>query len=328
MRKTIITIIILCVMLSGCSTQSYLWSQWTVSSSPPQSPDPNPVSYAINVGVSIQDETPYIEDLMRKLVREAKDIDANIIIRDGENSFEKQQSQVESFIASGVDIILLNPSSFDDCAPAVQAASDAGIPIVTFINPVSNQELCETFVGWNHIDKGSIIAEQMASDIGYSGDVAILQDTMDTDNQKNLLSGYENVLYKYENINVVATQSANLDRWQAMSIVQNWIENNIEFDAILAQSDTMALGAMDALRSSGLIEDVKVYGADGDYEALSSVLKGELAATVVQDANIHVDMLIKCIQKVYKNEGNPRTYDIPVTLVNSSNVIEYYYTLE
>ena len=101
----------------------------------------------------------------------ADEVGVNIQVADGEMNAEKQVSQVENFISQGVDVIVLNPISADGCAPAVSAAKEAGIPIITLISVTSNQDEASTYVGSNAIESGEIQAEMVVDDLNGEGNI-------------------------------------------------------------------------------------------------------------------------------------------------------------
>lgn len=91
------------------------------------------------IGVSFQGlSDEYIVRLSDAFQARADELGVKLQVADGQMDAETQVGQVENFIAQKVDAIVLNPISMDGCAPAVQAAKDAGIPIITLISITSN----------------------------------------------------------------------------------------------------------------------------------------------------------------------------------------------
>lgn len=280
----------------------------------------------ITIGISMQGlSAPYVQavaDNMEKLLAGmTKDVDA--IILDGQENAEKQLSHVENFISRRMDAIILNPISFDGCVPAVEAAVKAGIPIITLITRVRNQDKCAAFVGSNHYESGVIEATMLAKALNGKGDIVVLEGVIGIDSQLERWKGYQDTLAKYPEIKIVAFQTASWIRNEAYSLVQNWIENGKHFDAVLSENDNMAMGAVKAINEAGLTGKIMVFGIDGDPDALMAVSDGRLNGTVFQDARAQAQQAVECAIKLAKKQSVNKEYVIPFKEVTKDNAQEY-----
>jgi len=274
------------------------------------------------VGVSWQGVTPYGNRMKTLLIKFAEEADYEIrfIWMDGENNAEKQISQIENFIAHKVDLILLNPCSYYDLGSAVNAANDAGIPLITMITRVYEQERCTSFVGSDHKESALVQGTMVNDYLKQRGTIAILEGTVGIDAQLSRSEGYKQVLGQNPMLEVIASQPAFWEQDEAYVIVENWIHNGICPDVIMSQSDSMALGALEAVTEAGLEKQIRVFGIDGDREAVQSVRDGGMEGTVFQDAYSQIKYVFQCFD-IIRNGGVPeKEYLVPFIALNKDNI--------
>ena len=283
----------------------------------------------IKIGVSLQGMTPFCISIKAALeynvARYAEQgVPIDITILDGENDAAKQVGHCENFVSQGMDVIILNAISYDGCAPGVDAAVEAGIPVITLIGEVANQDKCVSFCGSRHYDSGTMLMENVIKDLGDSFKCVILEGVMGIDAQIQRMKGFEDVLANYPNIEVLAIQSANWERPEAMKVVENWIQAGLEFDVIVSENDNMALGAIEALKAADMA-NIPVYGVDGDTDALQAIKKGEYAGTAFMSAMGQATHAID--YSVALAQGRPEDVEafpyIPFEWVNADNVDDY-----
>jgi inositol transport system substrate-binding protein len=332
----LILIVLVALAMTGCSTEYNNYGSWQepqnvqeTAASPSAQPTPavsGTSSTKITIGISMQGlEAPYVARVKDYVEMTLEEIgpDVEAIILDGQENAEKQVSHVESFTSRKVDAIILNPVSFDGCAPAVDTAVKAGIPILTLITMVSNQDMCDSFVGSDHYESGVIEAEMMARELNWQGNIVILEGVMGIDSQLRRIEGYRRVLDKYPGIHVVAQQTASWRRSEAYAIVQNWIENDKDFDVVLSENDNMAMGAVMAIEEAKKADEIMVFGIDGDEDALQAVADGRLKGTVFQDAEAQARQAVYCAINLARRQAVNKQYVIPFKAVRMDNINDY-----
>ncbi len=337
--KNIIRIIIIVIMgflITGCSAEFYNYgalqeTQSIQEAMPTSAAETAPVQSSqatnkITIGISMQGlEAPYVARVKDYIELTLKEIGPEVeaVILDGQENAEKQVSHVENFTSRKMDAIILNPISFDGCVPAVDTAVKAEIPIITLITLVSNQEMCDSFVGSDHYESGVIEAEMMAKKLNGKGSIVILEGVMGIDSQIKRMEGYKYVLSKYPEIKIVAQQTASWRRSEAYAIVQNWIDNDKGFDAVLSENDNMAMGAVMAIEEAGKTGEIMVFGIDGDRDALQAVADGRLEGTVFQDAEAQARQAVYCAINLARRKPIYKEYVIPFQAVTKENVGDY-----
>lgn len=278
----------------------------------------------IKIGVSMQGLTaPFIAGMAQHFENVGKELGLEVTVLDGQNDAATQNNQIDNFIEQKMDAIVFNPISFDGGAPGVDAAVDAGIPIIIAQTNVSNSDKAVTYVGSSHYENGKMEIEGMIADNGNKLNIAVIEGVMGIDAQIERMQAYNDVIADNPDIKIVAQSNADWDRAKAMQLVENWINAGIEFDVVLSQNDNMALGAIEALRGHNLLDKVKVYGIDGDADALLSIDAGEMTATAWQNAEkIAREALTACVDAV-NGKTVEKNINVPGTWVTKENVKEY-----
>jgi inositol transport system substrate-binding protein len=241
----------------------------------------------IVIGCSLQNFTEEFMTMLRgameRKLKEPGYENVRLIINDGEGQAEKQAAQLDSFIAQKVNAVIICPVDADGCAPAVKAVSDAGIPIIAMSSDVNGNQ-GQIWVGSENENGGATEAEYIAQKLNGKGNVAVLRGPLGHFAEQGRFRGYEQVIAKYPNINVVFDQTGNWQREEAMALVENWLTTGTKIDAILCQNDGMALGALEAVKAAGQKDQIIIAGIDAIQDALDSIKAGELDATCFQDA--------------------------------------------
>src|SRR5699024_5675193 len=105
-----------------------------------------------------------------------------------------------------------------------------------------------------------------------------------------------------DDIEVVANQTADFDRTEGLSVMENIIQSSSDIDAVFAHNDEMALGALEALDAQGMMDDVIVVGFDATDDAVASVEDGELAATIAQQPKLIGEYGIEAATDILNDE--------------------------
>lgn len=270
--------------------------------------------------LSMQNE--FIVNIADEMQKKADELGVELIIVDAERSPLKQIEQVESFIAQKVDVIIMNPIEFEASSPAVIKALAAKIPI---INVNSATSVAPTaFVGSNDVESARIAMKYIAEKLGGQGNMVMIHGLMGQAAQLQREEGAKEVLKQFPNIKLLAQQTGEWDRAKSMDLMQNWIQSyGDKINAVFAHNDEMGLGAVKALQAAGLKDKVVVISVDAIKDALQSVQKEELNATVFQNANQQGAGAIETAVKIAKKQAFEKEVLIPFELVTKENVEKY-----
>ncbi|MDP1732391.1 MAG: substrate-binding domain-containing protein [Devosia sp.] len=210
--------------------------------------------------------------------------EVKLTIFDGRYDALVQQDQFETMITQQFDAIIFVPIDIEAGAAPVQAASDAGIPVIGS-NTRVNSDLLTAYVGSNDVESGYLEAKSVLDAIGCEGNVVILEGPIGQSAQISRLEGNLQALKECPKVTVLEQQTANWSRAEAQTLMENWLTSHDgQIDGIIGQNDEMALGAIEAIRAAGLnVGDFAIAGIDGITDALNAVKAGDMAS-ILQDA--------------------------------------------
>ncbi len=250
-------------------------------------------------------------------------------VEDAQNDVAKQQSQIQNFIASKVDAIIVNPVDTDATAAMSKLAADAKIPLV-YVNrqPVNVDSLPDgqAFVASDETVAGTLEAKEVCRLLGGKGNAVIMMGELSNQAARMRTQSAKDVLKTDEckGISVVEEQTANWQRTQGSDLVTNWLSSGIEFNAVIANNDEMAIGAIQSLKAAGKdMKDYVVAGVDATQDALAAMQAGDLDATVFQDAAGQGKGALDAALKLVKGEKVEKKVYIPFQLVTPENVKDY-----
>lgn len=241
---------------------------------------------------------------------------------DGNNDAATQLDQVETMISQGVDAIILNPQDADACSACVDAAVEADIPIIG-VNTMVNNENLTAYVGSQDVSAGEEIMQYMIDYMDKdSFNIVIIEGPMGQSAQLQRYEGITNILKDYDGIKILATDTANWSRSEAMTLMETWITKyGDEIDAVIPENDEMALGAREAITAAGL--DIPCIGIDGITDAVTAVGEGEMIASDFQNAEGQITGALEVAVKCINGEEYDKETWIPFEMITPDNYTEY-----
>lgn len=290
---------------------------------------------AENIGVSMAlFDDNFLTVLRNGMQEHAATLDGvTLQIEDAQNDVGRQLNQIQNFVASGVDAIIVNPVDTDATVAMSQAAADAGIPLV-YVNrePVNVDDLPEkqAFVASDEKESGTLETQEVcrllkdagkteATAVVLMGELSNQAARMRTQDIKDVIATPECSFIK-----IAEEQTGNWSRTQAADLMTNWITSGLEFDAVISNNDEMAIGAIQALKSSGrAMDDIVIGGVDATQDALAAMAAGDLDVTVFQNAAGQGQGAVDTALKLARGEtAEAKTY-VPFELVTPANLADY-----
>ncbi|MCA1442974.1 sugar ABC transporter substrate-binding protein [Ensifer sp. IC4062] len=250
-------------------------------------------------------------------------------IEDAQNDVAKQQSQIQNFIAAGVDAIIVNPVDTDATAAMSKIAADAGIPLV-YVNrePVNVDSLPDkqAFVASNELESGTLETQEICKMLGGKGKAVVMMGELSNQAARMRTKDVHDVLAteQCKGIEIVEEQTANWSRTQGADLVTNWLSAGVEFDAVISNNDEMAIGAIQALKAAGRsMDSVVIGGVDATQDALAAMAAGDLDVTVFQNAAGQGQGSVDAALKLARGEPVEKKVYIPFELVTKENLDKY-----
>ncbi len=247
-------------------------------------------------------------------------------VEDAQNDVSKQQSQIQNFIASKVDAIIVNPVDTDATAAMSKIAAEAGIALV-YVNrePVNVDSLPDkqAFVASNEQESGTLETKEVCRLLGGKGKAVVMMGELSNQAARMRTQDVHDVVKTDEckGIEIVEEQTANWERTQGSDLMTNWLSSGLEFDAVISNNDEMAIGAIQALKAAGKdMSKVVIGGVDATQDALAAMQAGDLDVTVFQDAAGQGKGALDAALKLAKGEKVEKKVYIPFQLVTPENV--------
>ncbi|MDO5047748.1 MAG: D-ribose ABC transporter substrate-binding protein [Anaerococcus sp.] len=230
----------------------------------------------LTIGVSISTlNNPFFIDIQNGIEEAAKNEEIELVISDAQNDSSKQSNQIDDLIQQKVDLLIVNPVDSQAISPSIESANSADIPVIAVDRGSDSGEIV-SLIASDNTEGGKMAGEYILEKLGENPIVAQLEGIPGASSTRERGEGFKQATEG--KIDLVASQTANFDRAEAMSVMENIIQANPDIMAVFSQNDEMALGAIEALTN----KDILVVGFDGTDEAIESVKEGKLAATVAQ----------------------------------------------
>ncbi len=231
--------------------------------------------------ITVDPSNPYWKAEVDTAVAEAEALGYDTTVDAHNNDADKQNQFIDGAISKNVVAIILDPAGADESVGAVQKATDAGIPVFLVNAEISEQGIAKSQIVSNNAQGATLGAEEFAKAVGAGDYVELFGNP--TDNNAQVRSdGYAEVLSQYPDLKNVQRETANWDRAEGKAKMEIMLSAHPDIKGVVAGNDEMALGAIQALKDAGKLEQVKVLGFDGNQDATDAVKAGEMVATVLQ----------------------------------------------
>ncbi|KPC27678.1 Ribose ABC transporter periplasmic ribose-binding protein [Pseudomonas syringae pv. cilantro] len=230
---------------------------------------------------------------------------------------------VEQMIVSRVDALVIAPADSKALVPVLKKATDAGIKVVNIDNQLDpdvlkSKNLQIPFVGPDNRKGAELVGDYLASQLNAGDEVGIIEGVSTTTNAQQRTAGFKDAMDKAQ-MKVVSTQSGNWEIDKGNAVASAMLNEYPNLKALLAGNDSMALGAVSAVRAAGKAGKVMVVGYD-NINAIKPMLKdGRVLATADQyaakQAVFGIEAALKAVkgEKVDTNEKG--VIETPVELV-------------
>lgn len=238
---------------------------------------------------------PFFVTLKDGAEAKAKELGYQLLVVDSQNDSSKELSNVQDLLQKGISALIINPVDSDAAQSSVVQANNEKVPVIT-VDRKSNGGDVVSHIASDNVKGGEIAGNFIKEQLGGKGNIAELQGVTGASATRDRGKGFHNIVDKDTNLKVVSSQPADFDRQKGLTVTENMLQSNPNIQAIFAQNDEMALGAVKALSTSG--KKAIVVGFDGGDDAKKAVDSGEMTATVAQQPNLMGSMAIENAQKI------------------------------
>ena len=287
-----------------------------------------PAAHAQRIAVTVANSGPWLSLVsggIKSYAAQQKGVDLKV--EDAQDDISRQISQIQNFIAQKVDAIIVVTVDTQATPKMTQLATAAGIPLVYVNHPPAEDKLPPkvVFVGSNEVDSGTLQAKEVCRLLGGKGNVAVMIGDLSNQSALQRTQDVKDVIATpaCKGLKITAEQSADWSRVKGADLMTNWITAGIPVDAVIANNDEMAIGAIQSLKAARKLDKVVVAGVDATPDALAAMKAGDLKVTVFQDAHGQGRGAVDAAIKLAKGQAVPSKVWVPFELVTPANMDKY-----
>lgn len=267
---------------------------------------------------------PFFVALSQGAEAKAKEINPNVAVNTASADYDlnKQFTQIDNFIASGVDMILVNAADPNAIAPAIKRAQAAGIVVIAVDVAAAG---ADATVQTNNVQAGEIACRYIADKLGADGGKVIIQNGPQVGAVVDRVNGCKEVLATNGNIEILSDdQDGKGSREGGLTIMQGHLTRFQEVDAVFTINDPQAVGSDLAAKQLGRSEFF-ITSVDGAPD-IETALKGNtlVEASASQDPYMIAQTAVEVGYKIMNGEKPAETMILlPSELITRDNVGDY-----
>ena len=272
---------------------------------------------SIGLSVSTQNN-PFFVTLVEGAKAAADQLGVSLSVADAGDDVAKQVSDIEDLVSSNISVLIVNPVDSDGVTGAVQAAIAKGVRVISVDRAVNGVDIdCQ--IASDNVLGAELATQYIVDTLGEGVKVAELEGTPGASAAIDRSTGFHNIAD--EKLDVVVSQTANFDRTEGMSVMENMLQAHGDIQAVFAANDEMALGAVEAVSGAG--KDILVVGFDATDDAIDAIKAGRMAATIAQQPALIGSTAVENAMKLINGETIPESIPVEVTLVTAENADSY-----
>jgi ribose transport system substrate-binding protein len=266
---------------------------------------------AQTVGFSVSTlNNPFFVTLSDGAKNAAKEKGIQLTVVDAGDDSAKQISDIEDLISKNIKVLIVNPVDSDAVASAVESATKKGIKVIAVDRAVNGADV-ECQIASDNVAGARMAAEYLKELVGNGAKVAELEGVPGASATIDRGQGFHEVADK--DLKVVSSQTANFNRAEGLSVMENILQADGDIKGVFAHNDEMALGAIEAIASTG--KDIKVVGFDATDDAKKAVEDGTMAATVAQQPELMGKTAVETAITIMEGKSVEKSIPVEVTLI-------------
>lgn len=271
-RRRIAGVALTALLAAGCSS--------TTDTAADGGSEPLKKEDLVLVASVINTTNPYMASMIEGSKALSEKLDIPLKIVDSQNSSQTSISKIQAIIAEGKKVILMvNTVSNSDVKPIVDAVKQNGGYVTIWWNKPDNIEPADegdhfvAFQKHSGVESGRCTAKALAEGIGGKGNVVGLAGVLDSNTSQTRVAGFEDGLKAYPDVKLLDVQPANWDPQIGFKVTQSLIaKHGDKIDGMWAADDAMIIGAIEAMKKEGRVDEVK-FASDGVYPPILEMMK-------------------------------------------------------
>ncbi len=287
----------------------------------------------LKIGFSIQTlKSPYFVAMAEAFEKTCEDKGYELITIDAENDPVKQDADCEDLVARGVDVIVINPR---DSKAAVQTSikvMNAGIPLFAVDSTIADGGKFTGEITSANDEDGYLVGRWVAEQMGKTSlKIGMLSgnpgNAIGLIRRAGLIKGiteYQLEKYNSTNFEIVTQGWGGWDSPTGVDATEDMLTTAPDMNVLLAENDSMALGAMKVFQDSGRTDILIAAAADGQKEAYEAIMAGTYGATGLNDPILLAELTLEQIEKHLSGEQIIQSLVTKAACVTKENAKEFY----
>ncbi|MFZ7343132.1 ribose ABC transporter substrate-binding protein RbsB [Avibacterium volantium] len=257
-------------------------------------------------------DNPFFVSLKEGAEKEADKLGYNLVVLDSQNDPAKELANVEDVTVRGAKVLLINPTDSTAVASAVRMANQKNIPVITLDRGAAQGKVV-SHIASDNVAGGKMAGDFIAEKLGDNAKVIQLEGIAGTSAARERGEGFKQAVEAHK-FDVLASQPADFDRTKGLNVMENLLTAQPNVQAVFAQNDEMALGAIRAVQAAN--KSVLIVGFDGTDDGVKAVKSGKLAATIAQQPELIGALGVQTADKVIKGEAVEAQIPVPLKVVS------------
>ncbi len=257
-------------------------------------------------------DNPFFVTLKEGAEKEADKLGYNLVVLDSQNDPAKELANVEDVTVRGAKVLLINPTDSTAVASAVRMANQKNIPVITLDRGAAQGKVV-SHIASDNVAGGKMAGDFIAEKLGDNAKVIQLEGIAGTSAARERGEGFKQAVEVHK-FDVLASQPADFDRTKGLNVMENLLTAQPNVQAVFAQNDEMALGAIRAVQAAN--KSVLIVGFDGTDDGVKAVKSGKLAATIAQQPALIGALGVQTADKVIKGEAVEAQIPVPLKVVS------------
>lgn len=279
--------------------------------------------YTLGLSVSTLNN-PFFVSLRDGAKEAAEEHGVELVVADGQDSVSTQMSDIESLVSRGVDALLINATDGEAVVPAVEEANEAGIPVLAIDRGISGGDVA-IYVASNNVTGGKMAAHYTAAKMALQGKIVMLEGIPGTSAARERGQGFTEVVESLPDLEIISSEPAGFAQNEGYEVMQNILTAETDIDAVFAQNDLMALGALQAIEGADRADEMFVVGFDAVDPAIEAIEGGRMSATIMQQPSVMGEMGVEQAVQLLEGEkeveeGETEFVPVPLKLITQDNL--------
>ncbi|WP_206337609.1 D-ribose ABC transporter substrate-binding protein [Streptomyces sp. WAC 06738] len=269
-------------------------------------------------------DNPFFKAEADAAKKEAEKLGYDTSVASHDDDPNKQSELIDGAIARDSAAIILDNAGADASIGPVRKATEAGIPVFLIDREINETGIAKAQIVSNNAQGAQLAGQEFVGAMEGKGDYVELTGKESDTNAGVRSKGFADVISQYPDMKRVARQTANWDQQEAFSKMETILQRHPDIDGVIAGNDTMALGAVAALKAAKQ-SDVVVVGFDGSPDAIAQIKAGHMRATVLQPAALGAEQAVRQADEFIETgkTGQPEKQAIDCELVTKENAGEF-----